>query len=164
MNDIPSVVAYSRVFLFADDAKCFKNIKIPRDTQCLQHDLIYLSNWSKQPSCRFIHLKVLMCPLKATSYNINDCPIKTSHLHKDLGVIISNDLNWDKHHDYILKKAYKTHGFVRRTFSNNTVPSVVVKLYISLVRSQLLYCSPVWRPHQSLSYLLVFLLLLRLFP
>ena len=27
------------------------------------------------------------------------------------------------------------------------MPSVTFKLYISLVRSQLLYCAPVWRPH-----------------
>ena len=82
-----------------------------------------------------------------TSYNINDGPIKTSHLHKDLGVMISDDLNWEKHHDYILKKAYKTLGLVCRTFSNTIVPSVMVKLYVSLVRSQLLYCSSAWRPH-----------------
>lgn len=61
--------------------------------------------------------------------------------------MVSDDLNWDKHHDQILKKAYKTLGLVRRTFSNTIVPSVMVKLYVSLVRSQLLYCSPVWRPH-----------------
>ena len=65
---------------------------------------------------------------------------KISHLPKDLGVMISDGLNWD---DYILKKAYKTLGLVRRNFSKTIVPSVVVKLYISLVRSQLLYCAPV---------------------
>ena len=27
------------------------------------------------------------------------------------------------------------------------MPSITLKLYISLVRSQLLYCAPVWRPH-----------------
>ena len=50
-----------------------------------------------------------------------------SHLHEDLGVMISDDLNWDKHHDYILKKAYKTLELVRRTFSKTIVPSVMVK-------------------------------------
>ena len=47
MNDIPSVLDHSKLFLFADDTKCFKHIKIPRDTQLLQKDLIYLSDWSK---------------------------------------------------------------------------------------------------------------------
>jgi len=48
-----------------------------------------------------------MCPLIskiATSYNINDSPIKTLHLHKDLGVMIGDDFNWEKHNDYILNK------------------------------------------------------------
>ena len=47
MNDIPSVAAHSKVFLFADDTKCFKHIKIPSDTQLLQQDLMCLLNWSK---------------------------------------------------------------------------------------------------------------------
>ena len=44
-----------------------------------------------------------------------------------------------------LGKAYKILGLIRRTFSTNLVP-VKKKLYISLIRSQLLYCSQVWRP------------------
>ena len=44
----------------------------------------------------FMDPKALICKV-TTSYNINDSPIKTSHLHKDLGVMISDDLNWDKH-------------------------------------------------------------------
>ena len=75
-----------------------------------------------------------MCPLIskiATSYNINDSPIKTLHLQKDLGIMIGDDFNWEKHHDYILKRAYKTLGLVRRTFSNTIAPSVIVKLYVS---------------------------------
>jgi len=37
-------------------------------------------------------------------------------------------------------------------FYDNTctiAPSVTVKLYVSLVTSQLIYCSPAWRPHLS---------------
>ena len=134
MNDIPSVAAHSKVFLFADDTKCFKHIKIPSDTQLLQQDLTCLSNWSKVSLLSFHSSKSTHLSFKSkvtTSYNINDSPIKTSHLHKDLEVMISDDLNRDKHHDYILKKAYKTLGLVRRTFSKTIVPSVMVKLYIS---------------------------------
>ena len=42
-------------------------------------------------------------------------------------------------------KAYNTFGLLRRTFKTNNV-QVTKQLYISLVRSQLLYCSQLWRP------------------
>ena len=62
--------------------------------------------------------------------------------------IVSDNLNWNIiHHDAILTKAYRTLGLVRRTFSSTIPTSAKVKLYTSLVRSQVLYCSPVWRPH-----------------
>jgi len=78
---------------------------------------------------------------------IRNDPITTIHNHKDLGMIISSNLNWNLHHGAILRKPYRTLGLVRRTFSATIPSSAKVKLYISIIRSQLLYCSPVWRPH-----------------
>ena len=36
--------------------------------------------------------------------------------HKDLGVILSEDLSWEKHHNAIIARAYRTIGLIRRTF------------------------------------------------
>ena len=38
-------------------------------------------------------------------------------------------------------------GLLQRTFSPSTPVSTKKQLYIALVRSQLSYCSPIWRPH-----------------
>jgi len=38
-------------------------------------------------------------------------------------------------------------GLVWRTFSSSMPPLTKVKLYVSLIRSQLMYCSPVWHPY-----------------
>ena len=64
-----------------------------------------------------------------------------------IGVTLSDNLEWKTHHDIILSKAYKTLGLVRRTFSSSIPPLTKVKLYVSLIRSQLMYCSPIWRPY-----------------
>ena len=81
-----------------------------------------------------------------TSYILsNECPINSPSSHKDLGVIVSSDLQWHQHHDHILGKAYKTLGIIRRTFSHSN--SATTKLNISLIKSQLTYCSIIWRPH-----------------
>ena len=40
-------------------------------------------------------------------------------------------------------------GLLRRSFKNTTSTPQKKLLYISLVRSQLMYCSPLWRPYLS---------------
>ena len=150
MNDLPDAVLFSKVFLFADDTKCFQHIRTTSDSSLLQNDVNYLSNWSLTSHLSFHPSK--SCHLSfnqkfLTSYTINGSTIPSLPEHKDLGVLISNNLEWGPHLDYILTKAYKTLGLIRRTFSQSVSSSVKVKLYIALVRSQLLYCSPIWCPH-----------------
>ena len=47
----------------------------------------------------------------------------------------------------ITTKAYQSLGLIRRTFSPFIPTSIKKLLFISLVKSKLTYCSPVWRPH-----------------
>ena len=54
----------------------------------------------------------------STSYNIRGNPINTTHNHKNLRVIISDDLNWNIHHDAILSKAYRILGLFLQHHSN----------------------------------------------
>ena len=61
---------------------------------------------------------------------------------------MSSDLTWNDHFCFITTKAYKFLGIIRRTFTTNSI-STKRQLYISLVRSQLTYCSIIWRPHLS---------------
>ena len=46
----------------------------------------------------------------------------------------------------IVTKAYKILGLIRRTF-HASCTTTKSKLYLSLVRSQLMYCSQLWRPY-----------------
>ena len=68
-------------------------------------------------------------------------------IYRDLGLMVSNDLTWDKHYEYIIARAYKVLGLIHRTFSMSHYPLAKAKLYITLVRSQLIYCTQLWRPH-----------------
>ena len=83
--------------------------------------------------------------LNTPSYAINGNLIRRMFQHKDLGVTFSTDLHWTEHYKIIIAKAYQTLGLLRRTFNVNSI-AAKKKLYISLVRSQLLYCSQLWRP------------------
>ena len=150
MNDLPNVLTNSSALLFADDTKCFRHIMTPADQRFLQSDLSNLSSWSSTSNLLFNSSK--SCHLSfnqkfVTSYTINNDSVISKQCHKDLGVTLSVNLGWTAHHDIILNKAYKTLGLIRRTFSPSIQPLVKAKLYVSLVRSQLTYCSLIWRPY-----------------
>ena len=73
--------------------------------------------------------------------------VATKTIHLDLGVMVSSDLQWKSHYLFILPKSYKILGLLRKVFSSVNCVRAKKVLYLSLVRSKLLYCSPIWRPH-----------------
>ena len=153
INDLPLSVLSSRVLLFADDTKCFKSIKAPSDTSHLQNDIDAIYTWGKLWKMHFnetkcVHVRFLPSfgPSPPPTYYINLTAITSSDQHKDLGIIFSSDLSFSNHYHHISSKANKTLGIIRRAFKTSSIPAKK-KLYLSLVRSQLTYCSPVWHPH-----------------
>ena len=153
VNDLPQVLQHSCLALFADDAKCLKQVSRYNDCEELQQDLTSLGGWSsrwrlkfKAPKC--VHLRFCKKdPPLDSSYTISNTRVGTSVTHRDLGVIASSDLSWSSHYKYVASRAYRTLGLLRRTFKS--VGSVEAKkaLYMTLVRTQVLYCSQVWRPY-----------------
>lgn len=81
------------------------------------------------------------------NYFLNNAIIDSRSYHKDLGLILTNDLTWTNHYQHILSKAYKMLGLIRRSFGHSS--SVLIKklLYIAIVHSQVTYCSCLWQPH-----------------
>ena len=63
-----------------------------------------------------------------------------------LGISISDNLSWNKHCDFICKKANSTLDLLRRILSGCT-PEVKSTAYLTLVRPKLEYASCVWNPH-----------------
>ena len=94
---------------------------------------------------KFIHLSFKSKP--DTIYTISDTFIPRSDSHKDLGIALSVDLSWNKHYKTITTRAYKVLGLIHRTFSSCHSTTTMTRLYVSLVHSQLFYCTQIWRPH-----------------
>ena len=151
VNDLPSIVSYSKTFIFADDTKCSKSIMSDSDHQLLQEDLNSLSQWSREWKLLFNESKFRLLQFRSSAvrsvrtYNICGQNIEPSTCHKDLGILLTDLLTWEEHYNYISSRAYKQLGLLKRTFPTVHV-SAKKNLYLSLVRSQLTYCSPVWRP------------------
>ena len=64
---------------------------------------------------------------------------------RDLGVMVSSDLNWSKQIGNMVKKARSTLSWVFSVFKTR-YRTVLTTLYKSLVRSLLEYCCPLWDP------------------
>uniref|UniRef100_A0A1X7SEQ1 Reverse transcriptase domain-containing protein n=1 Tax=Amphimedon queenslandica TaxID=400682 RepID=A0A1X7SEQ1_AMPQE len=149
INDLPSYVHTAKLLLFADDTKCYSSSNLSAQ---LQEDINRLFQWSltnisfnssKSSSIRFNTTSACSPP----DFFLNDQLILHSTRQKDLGVIFSNDLSWSSHYENIISKAFKTLGLIRRIVGSQTTVTIRKNLYIVLVRSQLTYCSQIWRPH-----------------
>ena len=152
INDLPDKLSESSLLLFADDAKCFMSISSTADRDSLQSDLSSLVDWSSEWKLSFNELKCsVICFTRSQqttspSYSINNTTISSVNTQKDLGVILSSDMQWRPHYTLITQRAYKMLGLVRRTFPLVRDVFAKQRLYFSLIRSHLLYCSPLWRP------------------
>jgi len=89
--------------------------------------------------CVVLHFKVNSS--MTTNYFING--VELTNITK-FGIIFSNNLSWADHIEAIVAKAYKSLGLLRRTFKHTLAKRT---LYLMLVRSKLLYCSPLWWPY-----------------
>jgi len=150
INDLFPSIHASNALSFADDTKCYHLIIEPSDSAKLQRDLDSMANWSTYWNLSFNTNKFIHLSFNSkfpTSYFICGSKIQTSNSHRDLGIIISTDLSWKDHYNHILAKAYRTLGLLRRTFSCSIDTTTKKVLYLALVRSQLLYCSPLWHPY-----------------
>ena len=77
---------------------------------------------------------------------MNGVLLSTQNRCRDLGVMFTSDLSWTEHYNTISCKAFQNLGLIHRTFSQYAPSSVKKLLYLTLLRSQLMYCSPIWRP------------------
>ena len=124
INDLPDKLSLSKLLLFADDTKCFMSISSRADCLSLQVDLSSLADWSStwkltfnEKKCSIVHFTRGQSS-EILSYSINDTIISSVGSQKDLGVILSADMQWRSHYLFIIARAYKMLGLIRRVFSS----------------------------------------------
>ena len=153
VNDLPdSISTQSSVAMFADDTKCYRPVNKLADCKNLQNDLNKLVTWCNdwrmdlnQSKCGVLSITRSRQPIIA-EYQLIDTSLKSLTTQKDLGIIISNDLKWNKQVYGTVLKANMMLGFIRRSASDINNIQVRKILYLSLVRSKLGYASQVWAP------------------
>ncbi len=134
--------------MFADDTKCFHTIKNNCDVNHFQQNSVWASRneLTFQPiKCENLRITRKRHSIQR-SYTLNELTLKTVTSVRDLGVQVSHNLTWADHIANIISKANRMLGFLRRHCSKGVSCDIQKTLYISLVRSHLIYASQVWSP------------------
>ena len=153
INDLPDVVE-SEAYLFADDTNIFRLINSIDDQQILQNDLIKLENWSDKCLLKFHpekckHMNMHRTPKEEeVKYNLLGQQISKVKHEKDIGVLIDDELSFDKHICEMVSKANSIFAALRRTFRTLTA-DLFLPLCKTLVRTHLDYASSIWAPYKK---------------
>ena len=161
INDLPLEVI-SHISLFADDSKIFtrivseKNIaKRPdfRGEVNLQNDLNRIKEWAEKwkmefniGKCKVMHLGGKNNP--RNKYYMGGTELTVTSEERDLGVVIDDALEFDKHIRGIVNKANRMLGLIKIGF-NCLDEKIFMNLYPVLVRPLLEYCVQVWSPYKQ---------------
>jgi len=147
VNDLPEAVE-SKVKMFADDTKLYREIVGTEDSAKLQQDLNHLAAWSKTWSMSFNASKCAVLKVRNKSnyvYTMNGTEIAQETEQRDLGVIVSDDLKPRKHVESICSKVNRKTGLTKRCFKSRE-PDMIKSIYTSVSRPVLEYASPIWSP------------------
>lgn len=124
-----------------------------RDLQLskMQDAADHVSQWTDDNHCKInaAKTKEMIISFKRSRpqippLTINNTVIEHVSHSKLLGVIISDDLKWDRHIDYICSKASKRLHFLTRLKRSGVEVPELLDYYRSVIRSVLEYASPAW--------------------
>jgi hypothetical protein len=138
----------SEAYLFADDINIFRLINSIYDQQILQNDLIKVENWSEKCLLKFHpekckHMNIHRTPKEEeVKYNLLGPEISKVKEEKDIGVLINDELSFDKHSCEMVNNANSIFAALRRTF-RNLAADIFLPLCKTLVRTHLDYASSV---------------------
>ena len=143
INDLDLNIS-SSVFKFADDTKITSEINNLLDSKKLQADLDTLYQWAETwqmnfnvSKCKLMHLGKRNAGFR---YSMNSQLLEEVTSYRDLGIIMSSHLKVTEQCQEAYHKANRMLGLVRRTIVHRD-PAIMVRLYKSLVRPQLEFCS-----------------------
>lgn len=154
LNDLPSVVKFSNMLMFADDVKLFMPIRSVVDYNFLQEDLNALTNWCilngmslNKGKCK----KLSFCRSTALNftYSVDSHILENVFTFVDLGIILDSKLRFDLHINSCINKARSTLAFIKRWSKEFDDPYLTKRLFETLVRPGLEYASVVWWPYNN---------------
>ncbi|CAB4033408.1 Hypothetical predicted protein [Paramuricea clavata] len=146
---------HTRLPLYADDAKCYKNIKSAADQHTLQDDLLVLMDCCIKWDMEFNSDKYKLLTItrkrnfNSFTYNLGNGHVPMTEMENDLGVIMHHKRMWRDHIFSKVNTANKILRLIKRTVRGTSNKDVIKELYVHMVRPHLEYICEVWSPHQE---------------
>ena len=149
INDIPDRITHSTALYFADDTKLLRHISSFNDRKLLQEDLTSIEGWCDEWHLNLNANKCVALEFSSEHdpvvYSLGSQQMSMSQCHWDLGILVCITLSWANHYSKLCSSAYGSLYMIRRNASSVTLSER--KLYLSLARCHLSYCSQLWRPY-----------------
>ena len=147
ISDIDKDVTHSLVSSFADDTRISRIIADIGDTAILQQDLNHILHWAEENNMDFNEEKFQLIrygdnkdiQLESSYSTASNLIIPQASSVKDLGVIMSDDLNFSLHHLKKIEIARKLSGWALRVFRTRD-ETPMLTLFKSLILPHLEYC------------------------
>jgi len=153
VNSVVDAVSDIHISIYADDMKLFLPVKSFDDCFKLQNALNVFVDWCfanklqlNDDKCNVISF-TRRKSLIEYDYRLLNISLERCDSVTDLGVILDYELSMKLHVDYIVSKAMRLLGFIKRFGKEFNDIYVLKTLYFSYVRSTLEFGSVVWSPY-----------------
>ena len=122
------------------------------DSELLSSDVSSLMDWCAEWSLNLnvskcVHITFSLLQSSAgSSYSIDGSELDRVEKHCDLCVIVTSNLSWSCHYQKVCSQAYQAIYMVHRNIPSTASCYLRRELYLTLMRSQICYCSQLWSP------------------
>jgi hypothetical protein len=151
INDLDDLLSTPSL-TYADDKKLISVNASVNQSLILQNDLNLIYDWSQIwllflniKKCEVMYFGNNQQLLNKNIYALNGTIISETFLVKDLGVLISPNLDWDAQ---VIKVCSKSNAIAKKLFKcfHHKSNDIIKKIYVSTIRPKLEYANTVWRP------------------
>ena len=146
INDL-DINIVSKMSKFADDTKLFHRSRNPDDIMELQEDINKLVEWANKWKRSFNVDKCSVMRIghndMQSNYNMSNQQLPTTDQQRDVGIIITKDLKWQKQTEKSCKMANRVLGFIASNFRYKN-KKLILPLYKSIVRPHLEHAVKFW--------------------
>ena len=145
-NIFPAEVSFK---IYADDLKLYAPMRCPEDRVTLQTAANEFANWTSRMGLEISTHKccVFHCGPRSPRhpYTLNGALLEPRNEIRDLGVLITEELDFSSHVTSVLKKTARLTNWILRAFAIKK-PDPYLKMYSTTVKPIIMYASPAWYP------------------
>ena len=152
INDITKVIRNTYIMIFADDSKLIKEINSLRDRELFNEDIIAVTEWAAANKMELNKLKYQLIQYGKNDelkqpYKIDESTeVMKSDTVKDLGILMSENMQFNEHIVEIKNKAKGVAAWILRLVKSRSEETIML-LYKTYVRPHLEYACSLWSPH-----------------